>query len=278
MDGASFTAVHDLFKTAADAYGVTWQKVTTAEVGGEIGTPPKTRPDFAVYWDKDIPTARRLERFGWRLFNAAEAVRVCDNKADTAEVLAAAGLPTPRTVVAPMTFPGIGYSKEDFVREACRLLGLPIVIKECYGSFGEQVYLARTVEEAILRARSLGAKPFLLQELITSSIGVDIRVNVVGDRVVAAMRRQSENGDFRSNIAIGGQGTAVTVDADIARVAVAAARAVGADFAGVDILLGAEGEPLVCEVNSNPQFLGTFRACGVNMAEEILAYILSRVK
>lgn len=277
MDGAHFAAVHNLFLEAAAKRGVTLRRVTSGEVQGEMTTPPTDRPDFAIFWDKDVPIARRLERFGWRLFNSAEAVRICDNKADTAEALAAAGLPTPRTITAPITFPTIGYAREDFVRAACEELGLPVVIKEFYGSFGEQVYLAHTVEEACAVVRTLGARPFLFQEMITSSFGVDIRVNVVGGRVVAAMRRQGAAGDFRSNIAIGGHGTPVTLDADTERVAILAARAVGADFAGVDVLCGPSGEPLICEVNSNPQFLGTYRACGVNVAEAVLAHILDTV-
>jgi RimK family alpha-L-glutamate ligase len=267
-----FNSIYDLITESAARAGIELAPISAGALLGALDSAPNA-PDFALFWDKDVLLARRLERGGWRLFNSAHTVEVCDNKALTAEALLAHGVPTPKKVTAPLAFPMTGYSKVDFIQKACATLGLPIVIKELYGSLGEQVYLAHTVEEAERIVRSLGARPFLFEEFIKESFGTDIRVNVVGGEVKAAMRRFGAEGEFRSNIGAGGVGTPVTLTEEQARVALAAARAVGADFAGVDLLIGKEGVPLVCEVNSNPHFTGTLAYCGINLADEIYAYI-----
>ncbi len=276
-DGAYFKDIYELILESAQRASVSLSLHTSGELLGDMESAP-TPTDFALFWDKDIHLARRLERGGWRLFNSAHTVEVCDNKALTAEALTRASVPTPRTVVAPLTFYNIGYNKIDFVKNACQILGFPVVIKELYGSMGAQVYLANTLEEAIATVEQIGARPFLFQAMIRESYGRDIRVNIVGDRVLASMLREGKNGDFRSNIGNGGVGTPVSLSKKEERVALAAAKAVGADFAGVDLLFGKGGEPIVCEVNSNPHFLGTLRYLGVNLADAIFEYITKKIK
>ncbi len=269
-DGAHFREIYALITGSAARAGVSLTVKTTGELLSPMDEGESALPDFALFWDKDVFCARRLERSGLRLFNSARTVELCDNKALTAEALLASGVPMPKTIVAPLTF--FGYTKTDFVKNACQILGLPIVIKELYGSLGEQVYLAHTLKEAVARVGALGARPFLFQEFIAESFGMDIRVNVVGGKVIASMKRQGAEGEFRSNIGNGGKGSAVTLTATQEKVALAAAAAVGADFAGVDLLL-AEGGALVCEVNSNPHFTGTLRYLGVNLADDIFSHI-----
>ena len=276
-DGAYFEEIYRLISESAARAGIALSLKSSAELmGDECSAPPA--PDFALFWDKDIHLARRLERGGWRLFNSARTVELCDNKALTAEALAKASVPMPKTVVAPMTFYNVGYNKTDFVKNACQILGLPVIIKELYGSLGAQVYLARTEEEAITTIKRIGARPFLFQEMIEDSYGVDIRVNVVGGKACASMLRRGKDGDFRSNIGNGGCGEAVTLSAEEERVALFAADAVGADFAGVDILIKKDGTPLVCEVNSNPHFTGTLRYLGVNLADLIFEHIRRKIE
>lgn len=275
-DSAYFKDIYALIADSASRFGISLSLKSAGDLLDVMGKAP-TPPDFALFWDKDIHLARRLERGGWRLFNSAHTVEVCDNKALTAEALCACGVPMPKTVVAPLTFHTVGYTKYDFVKRACQILGLPVVIKELYGSLGEQVHLAHSVEEAVSVVQTLGARPFLLQEMIKESFGKDIRVNIVGGRVRAAILREGAEGEFRSNIGIGGRGTPVTLTEEEERVALAAAKAVGADFAGVDLLLHASGTPLVCEVNSNPHFTGTLRYTGVNLADCIFEHILEKI-
>ncbi|MBO5481123.1 MAG: RimK family alpha-L-glutamate ligase [Clostridia bacterium] len=236
------------------------------------GTDFMTRmPDFVIFWDKDVRLAERLEGLGIRLFNSAAAVENCDDKQRTAFCLQRAGVPIPETLIAPKTFDNIGYTELSFLEVAEKRLGYPMVIKEAYGSFGAQVYLAQDKEQACSLIENLGRKPLLFQKYIAESRGKDIRVNVVGEKAVCAILRENAE-DFRSNISGGGRATGIALDKGIADLAVSACQAVGADFAGVDILLGKDA-PLVCEVNSNPHFESTLTATGVDLSEYVVAYI-----
>src|SRR5699024_4208549 len=122
-----------------------------------------------------------------------------------------------------------------YIQSAIDTLGFPMIIKEAFGSFGEQVYLIRDQKELLEKLDELQGKPFLFQEFITSSYGLDLRLRVVGDLVAAAMRRSAPN-DFRANITAGGTMDAYQPTQYEADLAVAAAKAIGADFAGVDLL------------------------------------------
>lgn len=276
LASSHFDALYALVETAAEGLGISLSRVTGRAATLPFEEHPARDADFVLFWDKDIAAARRFSRHGIPVFNSADAIRICDSKTETAEALLSAGLPTPRTLYAPKTYASVGFSDLDFVEDACRTLGLPVVIKESYGSFGAQVYLAHTVEEAKAIAARIGAEPFLFQEFISSSFGTDVRVNVVGERAVCAMKRTGRAGDFRSNIAGGGVGEVYTLSDEEEALAVAAVRAVGADFAGVDLLFGENG-PLVCEVNSNPHFTGTYKHTGVNLAVPILEHILKSI-
>ena len=275
LASAHFDALYGLLSTAAESLGVSLTRASGASVL-PFDRHPAREADFVLFWDKDIAEARRIARHGVPVFNSADAIRICDSKTETAEALLFAHIPTPETLYAPMTYENVGYPDTDFVTDAVEALGLPLVIKESYGSFGEQVYLAHTLEEARATVARLGARPHLYQAFVASSFGTDVRVNVVGERAVCAMRRRGRAGDFRSNIAGGGVGEAYHLSPDEEALAVSAARAVGADFAGVDLLFGEEGM-LVCEVNSNPHFTGTYRHTGVNLGTHILSHILASI-
>ena len=233
-------------------------------------------PDFVLFWDKDTALAQRLENAGLPVFNSAAAIATCDDKIKTALALARQGVPMPRTIFAPKTFEGVGYASLDFLHTVIDTLGLPLVIKEACGSFGQQVYLAQTRAEAEDIIRRIGHKDFLMQEFVASSRGMDLRVNVVGGEVVAAMRRFSAT-DFRSNVTLGGGMERATPSPAQCEIAVAACRTVGADFAGVDILYGPNEAPLVCEVNSNPHFRSTLDCTGVNLADVLAAHVLRAI-
>ena len=230
-------------------------------------------PDFVLFWDKDIALARRLERKGVPVFNSAKAIALCDDKIRTAEALEGK-VATPKTVFAPKTFEGVGFTDLEFIKKAAEVTGYPMVIKEACGSYGQQVYLADCHQKAVTVIKKIGHKDFLMQEFIACSKGKDIRVNIVGGKAVAAMLRYNDS-DFRSNISNGGKSKPITLTAAQERVAIAACEAVGADFAGVDILLGET--PLVCEVNSNPHFKSTLDCTGVDLSEYILRHIAERI-
>ena len=148
-------------------------------------------------------------------------------------------------------------------------------MKESFGSFGQQVYLVNNKSELTKKVKELEGKPFLFQEYIGESKGKDIRLQVVGNRVVASMYRYSED-DFRANITNGGHMKAYEPTSQEIELAICAAGAVGADFAGVDLLFGKDG-PLVCEVNSNAHFINILKCTGVDTSMEIMKYIQNGV-
>ncbi|MBQ4518971.1 MAG: RimK family alpha-L-glutamate ligase [Clostridia bacterium] len=274
-----FTEHYDWLREAAEKVNITLSLKTGVELMNEIGNgllSPEPLPDFVLFWDKDTRLASALEQMGLKVFNNARAIGVCDDKSLTH--LALAGhIPMPRTICAPMTYPAVGYPDLSFVKQAAEALGLPMVMKECYGSFGFQVYLANTLEEAEELAKKLAGTPFIMQEFIAASLGRDVRLQVVGDQVVAAMYRYNDNGDFRANITNGGKMKAYEPTEEQCKLALSACRILGLDFAGVDFLFGQEGEPVLCEINSNAHFKNLYSCTGVNVAEAILDHIAKNI-
>ena len=225
----------------------------------------KINSDFVLFWDKDTNLARRIERSGVPVFNSSDSIEKCDDKARTYIELDGI-VAQPKTLIAPKTY--FKSDMSDFVDRAINELSFPLVFKECFGSFGEQVFLCNSVEDVLSH---VGSKPFLLQEYIECG-GTDVRLEVVGGRVVAAMRRSNKN-DFRSNITNGGVAEAYTPTEQEARLAVDACKALGLTFGGVDIMQG----NTVCEVNSNAHIINIMQTTGVDVAPLIFEEILGRI-
>ena len=276
IHSVKFMTLYDMLATAFKIRNVELELKRAEDITLEIGGKIKNKPDFCIFWDKDCYLAQRLEGQGIKLFNNGMTIIACDNKILMYEILAMKGIRIPRTFAAPKTFEGFGYNRREFVETAVKELGLPMVIKEAYGSFGEQVYLVNSLEEANKVVDSLGYKDFLMQEYIASSKGRDVRVNVVGGKAIVSMLRENEN-DFRSNISHGGKGSKIDPGKKFTDLAVKAAKAIGVDFAGVDVLFGPNNEPIICELNSNPQFASTYKYTGVNLADSIADHILKHI-
>ncbi len=243
--------------------------VTT--VAPTVSVSPVKRGDTVLFWDKDTRLAHAMQAAGATLYNTAESVRVCDDKSETHRVLAAHGIPMPETLLAPMTYVEVSDAIEPFLTAAEQRLGYPLVFKECYGSLGEQVYLIRDGDELRRIAYAMHHRPFMLQRFVREAAGEDTRLYVVGDRVVAAMKRKNA-ADFRANVAIGGEAHPYTPTPEEEALAVRCCRILGLQFAGVDLLSG----PLVCEVNSNAQMAGITACTGVDVADAIARYVLER--
>ncbi len=265
----------DLYQTlcaSAGALGFVLDRADNASLCASVESADLSRYDFVLFWDKDVRLAAQLEARGLPVFNSASAILLSDDKSQTYLAARAAGLPTPDTILAPMTYPAVGYPDTAFVDAAAERLGLPLVLKECFGSFGQQVYLFDDLEALRQKVISLAGTPMLFQRLIAESYGRDARVNVVGGRVVASLLRESRDGDFRSNLTLGGGMKPYSPTPEESALALRAVAALGLDFAGVDVLFGRDG-PLLCEVNSNAHFKTTLACTGVNMASEILSHI-----
>jgi len=178
---------------------------------------------------------------------------------------------------------GVGIPKTVFSRNTAdiddlldQVGGTPIIIKLARGTHGNGVVLAETKKAAksVLQAFYLHNEDgtnILLQEFVEESAGEDIRVFIVGGRVVASMKRQSLDDDFRSNMHQGGEGVSVKLTEEEKKVAIKAAKAMGLPICGVDLMRSSRG-PLVLEVNSSPGF-GIEKVTGRNVAAKIIDYI-----
>lgn len=287
-----FSIIHQWFMESARKFSVNLTGLTNAQIpillkdeqeysnkkSAERNIKEGGQPDFVLFWDKDIRLAAYLENCGLPLFNPSRSIALSDDKSLTHLALHKAGIPCPKTLIAPMTFDNIGYTNLDFLDGVEEAIGYPCVVKECFGSFGQQVYLAGNREELLTITKKIGSKSMLFQEFIESSSGRDIRLQVVGEKVIASMYRYSDNGDFRANISSGGKMKPYEPSKKETELALKCCKVLGLDFAGVDILFGRNGEPVVCEVNSNAHFKNIYDCTGVNAADAILEYILGRIR
>lgn len=229
---------------------------------------------FIIFLDKDVMLAKHLEELGLKVFNSSSAIAACDHKGMTMMALKGSGISTAKTLMAPLVFKGMfDESKEDlYIEKIEEVLNYPLVVKECYGSFGIQVYLVQGKEELIKIRRKLIDIPHLYQEFIESSKGRDVRIHVVGGKVVASMLRSNE-GDFRANITNGGSMYEYEPSESFKEVAILACKYLGLDFAGVDLMFGRRDEPILCEVNSNAHIRNILELTGINVADKIMEYI-----
>ena len=229
--------------------------------------------DFCIYLDKDKYAALALEK-NLRLFNRAKAIELCDDKMLT--TLALDGFPMPETIPSLLC-----YSLEQpFLKELlCEIetkLGFPVVVKECFGSLGKQVYLAKDRAALEKISEALKSKPHLYQKYIAESSGTDLRVIVVGGKAIAAMKRIAQNDDFRSNAELGGRGEAYPLDNEARALCERVAKHLCLDYCGIDLLFGNEGY-LVCEVNSNA-FFGTIEnVTKINIAAAYAEHIYKEI-
>lgn len=261
LKGEKFETLHSHIVKSAKDKNIRLEIKTNEEMLFE-----EERPDFVLFWDKDISLARLLERRGIPVFNSSRAIELCDDKGRTyIELLGK--VKQCETIIAPLAFSKVDYS--DFVKKAVQRLGLPIVFKERFGSFGEQVFLCESEEDIL---QKISGKPFLLQKYIAASKGRDIRVEVVGGNVVTAMRRVN-NSDFRSNITNGAIAVKCEISEAEKEAAIKACDILGLDFGGVDIL----SNGAVCEVNSNAHIINIMNVTGVDIAPLIFDYILSKI-
>ena len=215
-----------------------------------------------------VAVLRHMEQLGIWTANSGQGILQSRDKLHASQILARNKIPVPKTTYVRDIIdvePAI-----DFVG------GLPVVIKVTQGTQGQGVFLRHTVHESrsLIQGLLLTGKAVLVQEYIAESHGKDIRALVVGDRVVAAMRRKARGREFRSNYHLNGTVEKVEISEEFEEQAVRAARVLGLNVAGVDLLESNNG-PLVLEVNSSPGLEGIEKASGVNVAGAIIDYVMS---
>ena len=229
---------------------------------------PRTGSETSYF---TLAVIRQFERMGVPLINGAEAVEACADKLQTLQLLSASGLPIPKTILAK--FP---VDVDVIERE----LGFPVVVKKLRSTRGAGVLLCQNREQFDDLAMLLGdvgaQTDFIFQQYIATSHGRDVRLLVVGDQVTAAMERRSLNGNFKSNISLGGTGECIEAPAEMLQLAIDAAKSLRLDIAGIDILYDETGYR-ICEANSSPGFVGLEKACLISVPDRILDCVTTRL-
>lgn len=209
---------------------------------------------------------RQFEVMGVFSANESQSISRSRDKLRCLQILAREGIGLPVT--------GIAHATEDIDGLIETVGGAPIVVKLIEGTQGIGVVLAETKQAAksVIEAfRGLEAN-ILVQEFIKEASGMDIRCFVVGSKVVAAMKRQGAEGDFRSNLHRGGKAQKVKLTPEERSTAIRAAKAMGLKVAGVDLLRSNHG-PVVIEVNSSPGLEGIEQATGIDVASQIIDFV-----
>lgn len=228
---------------------------------------PRILPGMTPY---GAAIMRQFEMMGVYTPLRSIAISRSRDKLRSLQLLSKAHVGIPKTI----------FSREtDAVDDLIERVGTPAVIKLTSSTQGNGVVLAETKKAAksVIQAFYVNDTSFLIQEFIEESIGVDIRAFVVGNKVVASMRRQSLDDDFRSNIHQGGEGTAVKLTEAENKTALRAAKAMGLPICGVDLMQSARG-PLVLEVNSAPGLEGIETVTNRNVAAKIIEYVTLNAK
>jgi ribosomal protein S6--L-glutamate ligase len=217
-------------------------------------------------------TIKQFELAGINVINRHTGVIQAKNKIRTLQVLSHNNIPIPKTYVV---------RSSDYLEAVVEDIGsFPIILKSLSGSHGRGVSIVessrgfQSIVEMLLEHGLAG--PVIVQEYVKESKGKDIRVFVLGDRVVAAMQRiATRKGEFRSNFHLGGRVKVAELSVRERRLSIAAAKACGLEMAGIDLLRTKNG-PKILEVNANPGLEGIMSAGGVDVASEVIKYVVKR--
>lgn len=273
----SFLEMKKLIFLSAKKHNIEILEYNNVDIINILSKPNFTKPDFVLFWDKDVKLAKYIENMGIKVYNNSESVKVCDDKSLTYISLKNKNIKMPKTIFSPLLYFHNIYEENEFLDFAMSHLQFPLVFKECFGSFGKQVFLVNNKTELIEHIKQIDGRPFIMQEFIKSSFGKDLRVYVVGDKIIGAMLRENKNGDFRANIEIGGIGKIYNLNKSQEKMALDVVKELNLSFAGVDLLFGENNEPILCEVNSNAYFTHFNKILNTNVADYIFDYILLKM-
>lgn len=217
-----------------------------------------------------LAVIRQLERLGVYVCNSSVAVETVKDKLHMHQLLSQGNLPTPKTML--LKFP----ADLDVVRQE---IGFPVVVKNITGTEGNGIYLCQSEDRfndlmELIYINNPSAN-IILQQFIASSSGQDLRVFVVGGKIIGCMRRFSQT-SFKANFSRGGQVESFDLTPEAQQLAIQTAALANLDIAGIDLLFGENGFK-VCEANSSPGFKGLEQVMGRNIAEQIIDYITAKV-
>jgi ribosomal protein S6--L-glutamate ligase len=228
---------------------------------------PRIMPNLTSYATAIL---RQFEMLG--VYTPAKSIAIVRSrdKFRSIQLLAKSNINIPRTIFSRET-----AEVDDLISQ----INVPMIIKLAKGTQGKGVVIAETRKAAksVIQAFHVLGTSILLQEYVAEAEGADIRAFVVGNEVVASMERRSLADDFRSNLHQGGQGSMVRLTSEQKKIALRAAKAMGLQICGVD-MLNSERGPLVIEVNANPGIEGIEKVTGRDVADKIIAYVERNAK
>ena len=214
---------------------------------------------------------RQFEMIGDFVINKSDAIKASRDKLRSLQVLAKHGIDMPIT----------GYASHTMdIHDVIEKVGkTPLIMKLLQGTQGNGMVLAETMKaaESVMNAFKQVDADILIQEFIKESSGVDIRVIVVGKKVVAAMQRVAPEGEFRSNVHRGAATKHINLTSEEEEIAIKSTKILGLSVAGVDLMRSKRG-PLVLEVNSSPGLQGIELLTGADVAGEIISFIECSLK
>jgi ribosomal protein S6--L-glutamate ligase len=225
------------------------------------------RLDFSQGIDLEISIIKQFQLMGIPVINKYLPISRAKNKLRTLQILTKMRIPVPKTIV---------IRRFEYLDDAVKKVGgYPIIIKSPFGTEGREVVIIesrRSMYSALdIIWRQSQSGIILIQEYVSEATGSDYRAFVVGDRVVAAMKRTAAVGDFRSNLSLGGEAVPVKLTEEEENLAVRATKCLGLEVCGVDILRG-KGGPVIMEMNANPGLEGISNVTGVDVATEMIRY------
>ena len=267
--------------TAAEAKGLKNNRIDVKEIYLDTDWSPKeTQEKFGdvilqrcISYFRGLHTTAFLESKGLKVINNMDVSLTCGNKLLTTMKLEKAKVPTPRTILS---------FTEESALNSIETLGYPAVLKPVTGSWGRMVVQLKDKETAQamleMRGQMEGSlnQIYYVQEMVQRPPR-DIRTIVAGDRIIAAIYRYAPDGDWRTNIARGGHGDICKVTSELEDVALRAAETVGGGLLGVDAMESPRGI-LVHEVNNTVEFKGAASVCSIDIAGEIIDYMLKEAR
>ena len=235
------------------------------------------KADFVLYLDKDIYLARMLEKAGYRLFNKADFIKFCDDKMLTFIGCANKGIKMPKTISGPLVYSELKESNYNFLYQVEKELGYPMVIKKVYGSLGEGVYLVSNHEELVNLYKEIARNPIVFQQYVKTSFGKSIRVLIIDGKVFGAFIRKNDR-DFRSNYGNSADGEKLENCEKYLSFAEEISGKLNIEYAGIDLLISDNDEPILCEINSNAFFEEFEKVTGKNVAKAYAEMVKSKIE
>lgn len=274
FDAKKIAAQIDLLQQAALSVNLCINFVAADNVDARLDVDmPSSLAHKVLMLEKNVCLAQALAQRKHRLYNAPQAIAVCDHKGETHLAVKATGLKQIPTFIGPMTF-GLGSIKpaSGFISQIENECKYPMVIKEVYGSFGRQVYLVKDRQALLTLFNQINGRQVIAQPFMAYRSGQSVRVIVINNRVVGSILQTNEH-DFRSNLTQHASGVPFALSQQQRSDAIKISRALNLFYGGLDFVFANNDELVFCEANSNVQLSLASQVLRQNLGAHLLQAI-----